>query len=113
MPSRREGGRPFSAELDVCDLDDRLRPGPKWTVRSRTISRGHIAVYSRRMCYHGARVAIAVHMVDSQPLVLIGVVSACEYESDGRYRIDIAFEEVADSNLIPMLRQWFVESAAA
>lgn len=113
MASRREGGRAFSAELDICDLDERLRPGPKWTVRSRTISRGCIAVYSRRMCYHGSRVALGVHMVDAEPLVLVGVVSDCDYESDGRYRIDITFEDIADANLIPMLRQWFVESSAA
>ncbi|MGP1272487.1 MAG: hypothetical protein ACTS22_04065 [Phycisphaerales bacterium] len=113
MSNRREGGRAFTAELDICDLDDRLRPGPRWIVRSRVISRGHIVVHSRRMCYHGSRVALGVHMVDAEPLVLVGIVSHCEYESDGRYRIEIEFENITDQGLIGMLRQWFIDASAA
>lgn len=113
MSRKREGGRAFTAELDICDLDERLRPGPRWTVRSSLISRSHIVVRSRRMCYHGSRVAMGVHMVDDKPLILIGVVANCEYDTDGLYRVEVAFEDVRDPSMSQMLRQWFTEAAAA
>jgi len=40
------------------------------------------------MCHIDRRVLIAVHRVDSKPMVLLGRVVDCRYESGGLYVID-------------------------
>jgi hypothetical protein len=79
----------FDAELDVSELDDRDRPGPCWSARGRELSRAHMTFRSRRMCYVGKRVLAAVHLIDDRPVPLFGKVTACEYDNDGLYRVDI------------------------
>jgi hypothetical protein len=97
-------GYTFRAELDLAELDDRLRPGPAWASRAELISRSHMVVLSRKMSYVGRLIAVAVHLIDSEPTPLLGRVTECEYHADGLYRIVL--------ELLPMpkflhLTRWF------
>lgn len=85
-------GTPFAAELELAELDDRRRPGALWSGRAVEISRSHITLRSRRMCYNGRSVVVIVHLVDDRPAALFGTVRECEYDSDGLYktRLDLA-----------------------
>lgn len=85
----RPPGRPFSAELDASEIDERLRPGPVWTARARELSRSHIVLASRRMCYVGRLVVLAIHLIDAEPTPLFGRVVDCEYDGEGLYRLDM------------------------
>lgn len=80
---------PFDAELDVCELDDRLRPGQAWAARAIELSRAHLIFRSRRMCYATRQLLIKVHLIDARPVGLFGQVRACEYAGAGQYRVEI------------------------
>ena len=41
------------------------------------------------MCYPGRRVLAAVHLIDSEPVPLFGRVVACDYDTDGLYRVEL------------------------
>lgn len=102
-PRVRTIGHKFNAELDAAELDDRMRPGSTWTAYSRELSRSHVVLVSRRMCYQNRLIVIAVHLIDAEPVPLMGRVTACEYESDALYRIEL--------ELLPMptqgpIREW-------
>lgn len=92
----RPPGVPFNAELDASEVDERLRPGPVWTARARELSRSHIVLTTRRMCYVGRMVIMAVHLIDAEPTPLFGRVIECEYDGDGLYRLDIEMQERPD-----------------
>lgn len=77
---------PFKAEVDMAELDERGRPGPMWTGRAAELSRGHIVITSRRMCYEGREALIAVHLVDDRPVALFGRVGKSEYDGEGLYK---------------------------
>ncbi|MEM1329678.1 MAG: hypothetical protein AAGG07_03860 [Planctomycetota bacterium] len=85
----KETSRPFDAELDVAEIDERYRPGSTWAARAQEISRSHVIVASRRMCYEERLVVIAVHLIDAKPVPLFGVVRSCDYDGDGLYRVEI------------------------
>ncbi|USN99360.1 MAG: hypothetical protein H6810_01400 [Phycisphaeraceae bacterium] len=80
---------PFDAELEMAEVDERGKLGTPWSARSRTLSRGSLTVTSRRMCYPGRRVLVAIHRVDDEPMVLLGRVVDCAYESDGLYLLEL------------------------
>jgi hypothetical protein len=93
----------FRAELDLTEIDTRGRPGTMWTGRAMDISRSSLAFRSRRMCYEGRELVLAVHLVDDRPVPLYGMVSRCEYDGDGLYKTSV--------NLLPMpqtegIRAW-------
>lgn len=83
-------GVPFKAEIDMAELDERGRPGPTWTGRACELSRSHLVVTSRRMCYATRDALIAVHLVDDRPVPLFGKVLKSEYDGDGLYKTTIA-----------------------
>ncbi len=85
-------GRRFSANFEMCDLDEQLRPGPVWSARSVSISRSRLWLRSRRMCYVGTRVATVLHRIDSEPVVIVGIVSRCEYDTNSMYDLELSFE---------------------
>lgn len=87
-------GRRFSADVEMCDLDARLRSGPSWPARSVSISTSRLWVRTRRMCYTGARVAVAIHLVDARPVVLVGTIRRCEYDAESMYDVEIELETV-------------------
>lgn len=87
-PNKPAGVR-FDAELDLTELDDRDRPGLVWTGRARELSRSHLVLRSRRMCYQGRRILAAVHLIDDRPVPLLGRVTGCEYDGDGMYRVEL------------------------
>jgi hypothetical protein len=100
----RPQGHRFDAFLDCAELDDRMRPGHTWTARARELSRAHVIVSSRRMCYPGRIILLAIHLIDDAPAPLMGRVYSCDYDADALYRVDL--------DLLPMPvagahRDWF------
>lgn len=79
-------GAPFLAELDLAELDDRRKPGGVWVGRGFSLSRSHLTLRSRRMCYQGRQLLVLVHLVDDKPAPLFGQVRSCDYDSEGMYR---------------------------
>ncbi|MEX2219296.1 MAG: hypothetical protein WD749_11135 [Phycisphaerales bacterium] len=100
---RRPAGVRFDADLDLCELDDRERPGPTWTGKGRELSRSHLIFRSRRMCYPGRRILAAVHLIDDQPVALFGRVCSCDYDGDGLYRVEIELLKVPER---PEIADW-------
>jgi hypothetical protein len=90
---RRVGVR-FDAELDVAELDDRGRPGMPWTAQARELSRSGLAIRTRRMCYIGRILLIAVHLIDDSPVPLCGRVVHCAYDGDGMYRVELDLQRI-------------------
>ncbi len=86
MPCRY-GGKTFVAELDVAELDDRMRPGPAWGARGRELSRSILVFMSRRMVHAGRLLLVAVHLIDDRPVPLFGRVAECEYEAEGLHKV--------------------------
>lgn len=93
---KAEPAAKFDAELDVCELDDRERPGQAWTARGRELGRSHLVFRSRRMCYQGRRVLVAVHLIDDTPLPLFGQVAKCDYDGEGQYRVELELLRVPE-----------------
>jgi hypothetical protein len=91
-PRSARNSFPFKADLDLAEVDERGRPGAPWPGRACELSRSHIAFRSRRMCYEGRAVLVAVHLVDDRPVALFGVVARSEYDGEGLYRttLDLA-----------------------
>jgi hypothetical protein len=85
-PAKAQGSFTFSAELDLTEIDTRGRPGTVWTGRAVELSRSNLAFRSRRMCYEGRELLMAVHLVDDRPVPLYGMVAKCDYDGDGLYR---------------------------
>ncbi len=95
---------PFTAELDVTELDERRRPGPTWTAKACEIGTARVVIRARRMCYRGRQLLIAVHLIDDKPTPLYGVVHECVYDCDGLHRIDIDLEHVPTE--VPAVKDW-------
>jgi len=83
-------GSPFAAELDVCELDERERPGLTWSARARELSRSTLVFRSRRMCYADRLLLVAVHLLDAAPTPLYGQVASCSYEGEGEYEVRLS-----------------------
>lgn len=95
-PPKKVGCLKFDAELDLCELDDRERPGPTWSGKGRELSRSHVIFCSRRMCHHGRRILVAVHLIDDKPVPLFGRVASCDYDGDGLYRVELELQKAPD-----------------
>lgn len=104
MPSGKS--HVFDADIDMCEVDDRDRPGPTWTAKAKQISRSGIVIRSRRMCYVGAVVLVAIHLIDAEPVILHGKVRQCDYDGDGLYRLDVDLLPMPDK---PTLKSWMAE----
>ncbi len=96
-------GHTFKAIADFSELDDRFRPGPKWTGRALRLSKSHLVFQSRRMCHKDRTIAAAIHRIDSDPVPLVGTVSQCVYSSDGMYAAVLDFIARPDS---PEFHAW-------
>ena len=79
---------PFDAELEMAEVEAG-KAGLTWSARARTLSTSSLSISSRRMCYNDRRVIIAVHRLDDAPMMLLGRVMECRYESDGLYTIEL------------------------
>jgi hypothetical protein len=101
-PAKPVGVR-FDAELDLTELDDRDRPGLVWSARGRELSRAHLVLRSRRMCYTGRRILLAVHLIDDAPVPLMGRVTSCDYDGDGMYKVELELMQVPHR---PEIVQW-------
>lgn len=84
--------RPFKPDLDLAELSDRNHPGHTWTGRGESLSKSHMVFRSRSLCYVGRRLIIAVHLIDSQPALLVGKVLACEYLGECQHRTILQLE---------------------
>jgi hypothetical protein len=87
---------PFTAELNLTELDGRDRVGTSWSAVARELGRSHISIVSRRMCYVDRRLLIAVHLIDGEPVPLCGMVRACEYLGEGLHRVDLDLMPLPD-----------------
>gem|GEM_PF-5411004 len=87
-----ERRHPFTADLDVCELDHRSKQCPKWGARAVSLSRSALSFRSRRMCYERTRLLVFVHLIDAKPVLISGSVRSCVYDADGLYLIDLEFE---------------------
>lgn len=93
----------FKAELDITEIDARGRPGVVWAGRANELSRSHMAFRSRRMCYEGRELLIAVHLVDDRPVPLYGMVNKCDYDGDGLYKTSVNLLPLPESDAV---RTW-------
>lgn len=93
----------FDAELDVAELDDRLRPTTTWTARARTVNRSSLTFRSRRMCYPKSTLLMAIHLIDDKPAVLAGRVTTCDYAGEGLYFVEVELMLKPENDDI---RQW-------
>jgi hypothetical protein len=107
-PLVRPAGHEFDAELDGSELDDRDRPGPTWTAHGKRLSRSNLSFRTRRMSYAGRRLLLAIHLIDSQPVPLFGVVRTCEYDGEGMYLMDLDLMPVPDK---PDIQEWLHQVA--
>ena len=93
-------GYPFRADLDLAELDERGRPGPMWTGRACEIGRSHVCFKSRRLCYEGRELLLAVHLVDDRPVPLCGIVVGSDYDGDGLYRTRLTLIPIPDRDAV-------------
>jgi hypothetical protein len=91
--------------MEMTELDDRERPGPTWNGNGAELSRSHVVVKSRRMCYSGRLLLLAVHLIDDRPVPLLGRVYSCEYDGDGQYRIGLDLLPIPER---PEIRDWIL-----
>lgn len=63
---------------------------------------------SRRLCYEGRRLVVAVHLVDDRPVALFGLVSKSEYDGEGLYRTTVMLQPIPEEEPV---RNW-VQSVA-
>lgn len=106
----RPAGHRFHTEVDLGELDDRGRPSLPCTAHTVELSTSNIVLSSRRMTYVGRKVVVAVHLVDAEPTPLFGEVFSCDYEGDGKYRIDIDLRAMPKQ---PAIKEWFAERVKA
>jgi hypothetical protein len=59
---------------------------------------------SRRMCYIGKQLLVAVHLIDAEPTPLMGRVVECEYYAEGQYRMILEFNPIPQ---LDSIREWF------
>jgi hypothetical protein len=83
---------PFSAKIDLAELDERGRPGPVWRGMSVGLSRSSLRFQSRRLCYIGREVLVAIHQIDDRPVPLFGRVVSCQYDGDGTHEVELALD---------------------
>ncbi|MBY0113586.1 MAG: hypothetical protein K2Y21_12250 [Phycisphaerales bacterium] len=96
----RPNGNRFQAELDLAELDERDRPGMTWQAKTLELSRSNLVLVSRRMCYIGRHLAMAIHLIDDRPVPLLGRVVSCEYNDDGLYRIDLDLLKIEEGHSV-------------
>lgn len=96
----RPAGHRFVADVEVSEIDERMRPGPSWVARTFELSKSHLVMDSRRMCYPGRVLALAVHLIDDRPVPLLGRVVNCQYSDDGLYRVDIDLLKIPEGHSV-------------
>jgi hypothetical protein len=97
-------GHRFDAKLDLMEFDDRERPNRIFSGVAVEIGPGHLLLRTRRMCHAGRELLIAVHLVDSAPAPLAGVVTSCEYERDGMHVVELSLRPLPDDD--QLLNEW-------
>ncbi|GAB4386426.1 MAG: hypothetical protein Kow0022_15370 [Phycisphaerales bacterium] len=96
-PQVRPEGRPFSAELDLVEFDERWRIVSTWSARACSLSRSNIVVRSRRMVYRNTPIGVLIHLIDDAPVPLLTRSYHCEYDGDGMYRVDLDLVPIPES----------------
>ena len=87
----------FDAELDVAELDERMRPITTWSARATSVNRSSMGIRTRRMCYAKRILLVAVHLIDDKPIVLAGRVTSCDYAEEGLYDVELELMPKPDS----------------
>lgn len=96
----RPAGHRFVADVEVSEIDERTRPGPSWLAKALELSKSTIVMESRRMCYPGTVLALAVHLIDDRPVPLLARVVTCQYSDDGLYRVDLDLLKIPEGHSI-------------
>ena len=104
----RPCGQKFDANLEVAEVDDRGRPQHAWLARAQKLSRSNIVFRSRRMCYIGREIILAIHLIDGSPVGLYGRVNSCDYDGDGQYVVDVDLVTLPNR---PELHAWIDQLA--
>lgn len=99
-PGRPKNTFTFRADLDMAELDERGRPGASWAGKAVELSRSHLVFRSRRMCYQGRELLVAVHLIDDRPTPLFGCVARSEYDGDGLYRTHINLQRLPETDAV-------------
>lgn len=99
LPPRPAGHR-FAADVEISEIDERSRPGPVWVAKTTELSKSNVVVTSRRMCYPGRVLAIAIHLIDDRPVPLLAKVVTCHYSDDGMYRVDLDLLKIPEGHSI-------------
>ncbi len=94
------GGRRFTAELELSELDTRMRDGAHWSARATAISHSRLWIRSRRMCYPGSKLVVKIHYIDDEPFILIGAVARCEYDAEGMYDLELGLEAAQNRSVL-------------
>lgn len=105
----RPSGHSFDAELEVAEVDDRGRPQHPWVARAQKLSRSNVVFRSRRMCYTGREIILAIHLIDCTPVGLYGRVRSCDYDGEGQYVVDVDLITLPNR---PELQAWIDQLAA-
>jgi len=105
----RPKASPFSAELDLVELDEQGRTQGIWSARGAGLSRSNIVIHSRRMVYAHRTIGVLIHLIDSKPVVLFGRVVSCDYAGEGRYVVDLDLIPIPDTGPIA---KWAAEAAS-
>jgi hypothetical protein len=105
----RPKSSPFTAELDMVELDEMGRTQGIWSAKGAGLSRSNIVVNSRRMVYAHRTIGVLIHLIDSKPVVLFGRAVSCDYAGEGRYVVDLDLIPIPDCGPIA---KWAAEAAA-
>ncbi len=98
--SSREHFVPFRVAATVVELNQDTSPGIEFPGRTSQISRSSICIFTRRMVYESTSLLIILPLLDDRPCVLGGLVSKCEYDAAGEYRIVVDFSRHCRSRLV-------------
>jgi hypothetical protein len=96
-------GQTFDASVTLSEWLDSGEPSACWPGRSVRISRSHLILVTKRMCYSNRTLLIAVHKIDSTPLVLAGLVELCDYVGNGLNAVALSLQTVPET---PQVTKW-------
>lgn len=97
-PELLADARPFVAEVDAAEVDERDRPGATFHARTESLSRAGLVLVTRKLSFVGRHVIVAVHHIDSGPTLLFGAVRSCVYLGEGQHRLVLDFEKLTSND---------------
>jgi len=81
-------------------LNENGEPTTPWTARAVRLSRSHLVVRSKKLCYVERYVLIAIHLLDADPTCLAAVVKQCDYIGGMHYALGLALVELPQTAFV-------------